>query len=213
MSRILTRALTGLGPPGKPKMDRYWLITWTCYGNWLPGDPRGFVGNVREEDGTHVSHNIRGTPYDEDIPGLLAYVLQHMKGDPVTLDKKDADALIAQYLETSRIRKWSLLAASVMFNHTHIVVGVNGDPDPQSILETFKSWGTRALKKYRPIPPNGTFWTGKGSKRKLENDEAVAGAVTYVVKKQPDPLAVWYDAIWQDLLDAYEKAEPHKEPG
>ena len=45
-------------------MDRHWLITWTCYGTWLPGDARGFVGNVREEDGTQVSHNLPGTPVD-----------------------------------------------------------------------------------------------------------------------------------------------------
>ncbi len=26
-----------------------WLLTWTTYGTWLPGDERGFVGNVIEE--------------------------------------------------------------------------------------------------------------------------------------------------------------------
>lgn len=23
-------------------MDKWWLVTWTTYGTWLPGDPRGF---------------------------------------------------------------------------------------------------------------------------------------------------------------------------
>ncbi len=27
-------------------MDRYWFLTWTTYGPWLPGDRRGFVGPV-----------------------------------------------------------------------------------------------------------------------------------------------------------------------
>lgn len=54
------------------EMDRYWLLTWTCYGQWLPGDARGFVGNVREEDGTQISHNVPGTPYDADEPLLQA---------------------------------------------------------------------------------------------------------------------------------------------
>jgi hypothetical protein len=26
-------------------MDRFWLLTWTMYGNWLLGDPRGFVSD------------------------------------------------------------------------------------------------------------------------------------------------------------------------
>ena len=172
-------------------MDRYWLLTWTCYGHWLPGDARGFVGNVRDDDGTQVQHNIPGTPYDADIPKLEAWTRERMNGEPVTLDRGDAEALAIQFQETSRIRKWSLEAASVMYNHTHVVVGVPGDPDPDFILETFKSWATRALKKRRPLPPNGTFWTEKGSKRKLPDDQAVRDGSYYVVKKQPNPLATW----------------------
>ena len=94
-------------------MDRYWLITWTCYGQWLPGDRRGFVGNVRDTDGSHVGHNVPGTPYEADRPYLEAWTRQQMKGDPVTLDKPDADAMVVQFQETARVRKWSLEAASV----------------------------------------------------------------------------------------------------
>jgi hypothetical protein len=93
-----------------------------------------------------------------------------------------------------------------MVNHTHIVVSVAGDPDPHLILETLKSWATRALKRHRPLPPNGTFWTAKGSKRKLGTDEARLGAVVYVVKKQPDPLAVYHAPVWQDAVDQYERS-------
>jgi REP element-mobilizing transposase RayT len=185
-------------------MDRYWLITWTCYGNWLPGDERGFVGNVRDSDGVQISHNIPGTPCDADMPRLRSWVRQHMTGSPVTLERPDAEALIAQYQETARIRKWSLEAASVMYNHTHVLVGVPGDPDPESILETLKSWATRAVKKRRPMPPNGTFWTAKGSKRKLPDEEAVQAGAIYLVKKQPNPLAVFYGARWRDVLDAFQ---------
>ena len=112
-----------------------------------------------------------------------------MKGEPVALDRPDADALIVQFQETSRIRKWSLEAASVMYNHTHVVVGVSGDPD--LILEIFKSWATRKLKKQRPLPPNGTFWTEKGSKRKLPDERAVRDGSYYVLNKQPHPLGTW----------------------
>jgi hypothetical protein len=91
----------------------------------------------------------------------------------------------------------------VMFNHTHLVIGVPGDPDPQAILETFKSWATRAVKKLRPIPSNGAFWTAKGSKRKLPDAEALRTGVIYVVKKQPNPLAVWFAPEWQEVLASY----------
>jgi hypothetical protein len=27
------------------------LLTWTCYGTWLPGDARGYVSNTRSNHG------------------------------------------------------------------------------------------------------------------------------------------------------------------
>ncbi|MBY0521838.1 MAG: transposase [Gemmataceae bacterium] len=185
-------------------MDRHWLLTWTCYGTWLPGDARGFVSHVRDEDGSLVIHNIPGTPYDADMPALEKYARSQMKGPPLRLEQPEADALIVQYQETSRIRQWELEAASVMYNHTHLVVSVGGDPDPQDVLELLKSWATRAVKKLRPLPANGTFWTAKGSKRKLPNERAVRDAVIYVVRKQPNPLAVWYAPRWETAIQEYD---------
>jgi hypothetical protein len=182
-------------------MVQYRLLTWTCYGTWLPGDSRGFVGNIREADGSHANHNEYGTPFSAKMPRLEAWVRERMKGEPVSLEQADADAMVAQYRETARIRKWSLEAASVIFNHTHLVVGVPGESD--TLLDTFKSWATRAVKKHRPLPPNGTFWTVGGSNRLLPDETAVRSAVVYVVKKQPNPLATWFVPTWQSALDEF----------
>jgi REP element-mobilizing transposase RayT len=187
-------------------MDRYWLITWTCYGTWLPGARQGFVSHVRDEQGNLAIHNIPGTPFDADMPALEAHARPQMKGPAVSLDQAAAKAMIAQYQETCRIKGWELQAASVMFNHTHVVVGVAGDPEPQSILETLKSWATRAVRKLRTLPPNGTFWTAKGSKRKLPDDRAVRGGVVYVTRKQPNPLEVWFHPKWVTATDEYDRA-------
>jgi hypothetical protein len=187
-------------------MDRYWLITWTCYGTWLPGARQGFVSHVRDELGNLVVHNIPGTPYDADMPALEAHARSTMKGTPVSLDQAAAAAMIAQYQETCRIKGWELEGASVMYNHTHVVVGVSGDPGPASVRETLKGWATRAVKKLRPLPPNGTFWTAKGSNRKLPDERAVRDGVIYVVRKQPNPLAVWFHPKWQTVIDDYDKA-------
>jgi REP element-mobilizing transposase RayT len=182
-------------------MERNWLLTWTCYGTWLAGASRGFVSNVRGDDGNAVIHNVPGTPYDENMPLLEAWMRERMKGEPISLHQRDAEAMIVQYQETARIRKWTLQAASVMFNHSHVILSASNDPDPQFLLDTLKSWATRALKKHREIPPNGTFWTSNGSKRKLADDEALLASVIYVVKKQPNPLAIYFDPIWQDALE------------
>ena len=170
---------------------RYWLFTWTCYGQWLPGDRRGFVGNVRQEDGTRAIHNRFGTPCDADMPGLEQWARQRMADRAVTLSREDAGTVLAQVRETAGVKGWPIMAASVMFNHAHIVVGIGGGEDSRPALMVVKAWATRALKKSRPVPAGGSFWTAKGSRRWLRDARAVREAVAYVADKQPNPLAVW----------------------
>jgi REP element-mobilizing transposase RayT len=126
-------------------LDRHWLLTTTTYGTWLPGDKRGFVSPVRAEDGTLELHNIPGTPYDADMPDLQQQAREFLKSDPTRLTRAQAEAILAQLLETARYRGWTIVAASVMHNHMHILVTVPGDPAPSTILQTFKAWASRAL--------------------------------------------------------------------
>jgi REP element-mobilizing transposase RayT len=183
-------------------MDRYWLLTWTTYGTWLPGDSRGFVSNVRDAadaSGLEVRHNIPGTPCDADLPGLEASARKSLKCPPIHLTRQQAELLLAQFRETAAHRGWVLLAVAVMANHVHLVVGVPGDPDPETLLRDFKSYGSRALNRHGGTPASGTWWTTSGSKRKLPHGEAVRSAVDYVVRKQAFPLLVW---------EATEQGEP-----
>jgi REP element-mobilizing transposase RayT len=174
----------------KLDLDRYWFFTWTTYGTWLPGDPRGFVSNVRVGPGPEVRHNIPGTPQEEDLPGLEHAARATLQGPSIFLTKDQADVLLAQFHETANIRRWWLIAIAVMGPHVHLVVGVPGDPDPSDILGDFKSYGSRVLNRRWPRPKSGTWWTESGSKRKLPDERAVLTAVAYV-RDQESPLASW----------------------
>jgi REP element-mobilizing transposase RayT len=177
-------------------MSRFWLLTSTFYGNWLPGDSRGFVARVRDarpeepaRDSRHM-HDTPGTPYDRDFVGLNRHAQQQLKAEPVCLDAEQAKVLITQFLETATIRGWKLWAVAIMVNHVHLVVEVEGDPDPTKVLGDFKAYGSRALSQRWGKPASGTWWTSSGSKRKLPTGNAVQSAVEYV-RKQPDALLVW----------------------
>ena len=124
-------------------MDRYWLTTWTTYGTWVAGDSRGFVSNVSSQDGgPEVRHNVPGTECDANIPALEIYVRDRMIAEPCYLEQQQAEIVIQQFQDTTRDRKFELCAASVMKDHTHLVVGVPGDPDAHQLRELFKSWAT-----------------------------------------------------------------------
>jgi REP element-mobilizing transposase RayT len=177
-------------------MARSWLLTSTFYGNWLPGDPRGFVSRVRdrrpddEDCIVRLEHDTPGTPCDEDLPGLWRAAAAQMKGPRIRLELEQARALLAQFQETAAYRRWALHAVAVMDNHIHIVVTVPGDPPPADILGDFKSYGSRVLNRRWGHRPNGTWWTESGSKRKLRDERAVADATRYV-ECQQFPLVVW----------------------
>ena len=185
-----------------------WLLTWTSYGTWLPGDERGFVGYISEEkpadlrqrldgeisraDNTsrRVIHNIPGTPYDRDMPGLKRYASEQMKGDPVWLTLTQAESFLHEAQRTAGFHQWQLLATAVMANHVHLVVIVPDDLPGERLLQEFKSYGSRVLNKQFGKPQSGTWWTKSGSTRLLPTDHAVHAAVEYV-RNQHRPLVVW----------------------
>jgi REP element-mobilizing transposase RayT len=178
------------------RMDRHWLLTNTCYGTWLPGAAAGFVGRVWEHRSSdpdpkrRVVHDAPGTPYDEKMPGLAEASRSRMKAPPIHLVAQ-AERLLAQFLETAEHRGWSVRAVAIMYNHFHIVVGAKNDPSPSKILGDFKSWGTRALSKRFGEPLSKTWWTERGSKRKLATEAAIAAAIHYVLYDQSNPLLTW----------------------
>ena len=51
-------------------VDRYWFLTWTTYGTWLPGDERGFVGVAPNQFGRMIMHNQPNTPTAPPRQGL-----------------------------------------------------------------------------------------------------------------------------------------------
>jgi REP element-mobilizing transposase RayT len=178
-------------------MDCVWLLTNTCYGNWLPGDARGFVGQVWEhrpddpKEKPRVRHNLPGTVYDQNIAGLQAKSALLLKSAPIQLTRQQAEVLLRQLQETAHFRRWTLLAVAIMHNHFHIVVAAPGNVSPSKVLGDFKSWGTRRLSSVFGAPPSQTWWTERGSKRKLADDGAVDRATYYVLFRQPNPLVTW----------------------
>jgi hypothetical protein len=154
-------------------MDRYWLLTSTTYGTWLPGDPRGFVSRIREGQppaAPRKEHDLPETPYAEDIPGLARAAKTALKCPPIRLVLTQAEALLTQFQETAVYRGWLLLAVAIMANHIHIVTGVPGDPNPDDILGDFKSYGSRALNRRWTRPASGTWWTGGAPNENCETN-------------------------------------------
>src|SRR5438309_8929958 len=109
---------------------RYWLLTNTTYGTWLPGGSVTSVRDVRpgdEPSEARFEHNFPGEPWEDELPGLEQAARDQMKGPAILLDLEKAEELLAQFQETAAHRGWKLHAVAIMVNHFHLVVEVPGD--------------------------------------------------------------------------------------
>ncbi len=168
----------------------YWLLTWTTYGTWLPGDQRGFVSNVRGPAGTAVRHNIPGTDYHRDLIGLNQFARAQLTGEPILLTADQAAAVADDIQSSATFRSWDLQALAIMRNHVHLVVGAGTEIRSDRLLQVFKSYASRKLNTIYPRPRSQTWWTTSGSRRRLPDNQAVEAATAYVLK-QEYPLIVW----------------------
>jgi len=183
--------------------DRAWFLTWHTYGTWLPGDKRGFVSPVRMDSGQSELHNVPRTSTDCDHPQLSHWARARLKSDPIVFSKLQADVLAAQLQQTAVYRGWSLLAFAIVTNHVHVVLGVAGDPNPSDLIGDLKSYGSRALNQRFERPQAGTWWTESGSKRKLDSEQSILGAIRYTIEQQ-GALVVWCAPIPElDLAGGY----------
>ncbi|UCC31162.1 MAG: transposase [Phycisphaerales bacterium] len=154
-----------------------YLLTWTCYGTWLHGDPRRSVDD---------EHNIPKTPYlapDSIRAGRESVRLQHR---PMELGVAARRIVVETIERHCRRRGWELLAVNARTNHVHAVVACP-DVTPERALMQLKAWTTRRLHEGGCVPPDARVWTHHGSTRYLWNEPSVNAAIAYVLEYQgPD---------------------------
>jgi len=133
-----------------------YLITWTTYGTWLPGDERGWVKH--DEFGIHQAD-----------PRLKAAVKGSLSEAPVTLTLERQNVVEEAIVEHCRFRGWTLHAVNVRTNHVHLVVTAGADPD--DVAEKLKSRCSRFLN----LLPSGhrDHWWTRGQSTKWINDESI----------------------------------------
>ncbi|MBL0870194.1 MAG: transposase [Phycisphaerales bacterium] len=186
MMNELARTLCMLSPMRHERGGTY-LLTWTTYATWLPGDGRGFVSPIREESGEWAVYNQLGTPYAKGAPQLTKAAERRVKGDEVVLDQRGAAVVIMACHEVCATHELVLNAAAVMRTHVHMVVA-SRVYEGAKLLQLFKGVSSRRLTQRfgRPCAPR--WWTSHGSRRLLIDPDSINAAAQYV-RQQANILA------------------------
>ncbi len=151
-----------------------YLITFRCYGTWLHGNARG---SYRRTHGV-----ISGVSRIPARPGLRKAETAQLKHLPVTLNPKRRAVVEKAVREVCLHRNYRLRAINVRSNHIHSIVSALCEPEP--ILDTFKSYATRALRRAGLLAASIKPWPRHGSTIYLWKEPDVEKAVEYVLLGQ-----------------------------
>src|SRR5262245_30447209 len=92
--------------------DAY-FITWTTYGTWLPGDPRGHASNVVGADGRyHCTSNEFGTERLTGDQATLNRALAQQKWNTVWFDSRLAQVCAGVLIESAIERDWRIVRSA-----------------------------------------------------------------------------------------------------
>ena len=157
-----------------------YLITFRCYGTWLHGDERGSY--------RRSSNLISGVVRIPPRPRLKQAEIEQLKHRPVRLNKRQRAIVGDAIREVCTHRKYTLRAINVRSNHAHSVVSALSTPEP--ILDAFKSYSTRALRRRGLLGNDVKPWARHGSTIYLWKEQDVAKAIEYVMLGQDYPFSL-----------------------
>jgi REP element-mobilizing transposase RayT len=175
-----------------PRIGGTYLLTWTTYGTWLPGDTRGFVSIIPDSRGGYVIHNEPGQAYDSDVPVLRATARQRQAGPVVRITSQHAVIVESAFREVADRHRVGIYACAIMTDHVHIVAECDNS-DGARLLNLFKGVSSRRLGERFGPRASGRWWTEHGSRRLLPNRDAIAAAERYVWD-QPGAIATFSHA-------------------
>lgn len=144
-----------------------YLLTWTTYGTWLPGDERGWV--EKNKPGIQSAD-----------PNRHGEACQLLKEAPVFLRPVHRRIVEDTVVKHCAFRGWHLHAVNARSNHVHVVVTAPGTK-PEAIMVQLKAWCSRRLNEYAGHEGSQKkWWTQHGSQKWINDVAYLQNATRYV---------------------------------
>lgn len=187
-------------PAVHPAGGKWWLVTWTTYGSWLPGDPRGFrTWRGREYVAPPKRYaGVDETPYRAADYGERYRLSQEISDDSVSLNpdqrRTACDACVADIIELG-------LAASVIAVgavHTHLLARFGSRPI-RPTAGRLKSMMTRGIKEHDSSFQPKRTWSKGCHPSSCEDEREYHAKFRYVVRHRDEGAVVH---VWPNVIVA-----------
>ena len=145
-----------------------YFITWTTYGTWLPGDPRGWR---KKRQGDRPPQ-----------PRLESWCRDRMTECEVVLNETQRRKVEIVCREHATIRRWVLHAINARSNHVHLAV--SADKGPKVVRDQFKANATRVLRQEPHAIRKDKIWTQGGDCEIVDGEEELERVIEYITEAQ-----------------------------
>jgi len=146
-----------------------YFLTWTTYGTWLHGNPKGSV------DRHNAACGMEFHPPNRDWEQASRNRMKHPKVVLSPKARKVVERTVCQHCE---YRAWELIAVNCLPTHIHLIVSAD-EVTPERVMTELKAYATRALRREKLIE-KGKVWTRGGSTRYLHSESALNSTIRYV---------------------------------
>ena len=174
-------------------------ITWTTYGSWLPGDPRGYVAHTLQSRGEWEDReNTPGTEYAKDHPRTYSQAQNVQKGETVWITPAMAGVVAESLIAASSTRGWRIVRGAILAGHLHLLI-FDCPTDGPEVRRVLKGNSQAALTRQNGSPRR--WWTAGGSDRYKNDDLAIETAMKYIEDQDKILVSIVENRIQQDHRD------------
>lgn len=138
-----------------------YMLTWTTYGSWLPGDERKYTQNGKVLDGNKKIYN---------------HSRKIQKSATVKLTKKEKSIVEQTIINEAKNIGQQLEAIAVCSNHVHVVFRWSYHP-VKEVVSRYKNVSMFALHN---IGRTGRIWTRGYYTRFCDQEQVFTGQIEYV---------------------------------
>ncbi len=174
-------------PPFRPhKRDgrKWYHVVLTTYGNWLPGDPRGFRTTRHEE---HVEGDYKNPPPKGRYDALHDASKEAMVDEPYFIPKKIFQAVAEALINVYHDKNVYVMCLCIQRNHCHLLVKAS-----RFYLNNFTALAKRkAGIVCRNISGKRRIWARKRAKKKIVDLRHFRSTYRYILKHEQQGAYTW----------------------
>lgn len=179
--------------PNNPIVIAHHII-WTCYGTWLPNDPRGSTSktircNAIAEVGELHFGRKKVQPLGKDIRAFYESARQVLRHPIVLLDERARRSVADSFARVVDENKLTCWACAIMPDHVHILIRKH-KLTFEEMMEQLKDQSAASLRAAGLAPNDHPVWTAHGGWSVFQDHPDDVRRTIGYIERNPDSYAL-----------------------